>query len=125
VLALAAERAVQRILRIDVANLAHFRAPKRCESSRSLPAGETTRGHDPSPQGPAVSAGVPFDGMIHRAKVSPRTQSMLLRRMPRSRLVTFTHNFRELCNGDQLGRSDYHRTCLWSHTEGLRMEAGS
>ena len=29
------------------------------------------------------------------------------------RLVTFTHNFSELCNGDQLGRSDYHRTCLW------------
>ena len=28
------------------------------------------------------------------------------------RLVTFTHNSGELCNGDQLGRSDYHRTCL-------------
>jgi hypothetical protein len=68
---------------------------------------------------------LPFDGMIHRAKVPPWTQSMLLRRMQRSRLATFTHNFSELCNGDQLGRSDYQRTCLWSHAEGLRIEAGS
>jgi hypothetical protein len=28
---------------------------------------------------------------------------MLLQRMQRSRLATFTHNFRERCNGDQLG----------------------
>ena len=83
------------------------------------------REHDPIPWGPAVSAGAPFDGMIHRAKVPPWTQSMLLRRMQRSRLATFTHNFSELCNGDQLGRSDYQRTCLWSYAEGLRIEAGS
>jgi hypothetical protein len=28
-------------------------------------------------------------------------------------LVTLTHNFSELPDGEQLGRSDYHRTCLW------------
>src|ERR1700726_1884089 len=39
VLALAAERAVERVLRIAAADLAHFRAPKRCESSQSLPRG--------------------------------------------------------------------------------------
>src|ERR1700693_3594833 len=37
VLALAAERAGERVLRIAAADLAHFRAPKRYESSRSLP----------------------------------------------------------------------------------------
>src|ERR1700726_1453559 len=37
VLALAAERAVERVLRIVAANFAHFRAPKRYESSRLLP----------------------------------------------------------------------------------------
>src|SRR5215469_7825984 len=37
VLALAAERAVERILRVAAANLAHFRTPKRCESLQSLP----------------------------------------------------------------------------------------
>ena len=50
---------------------------------------------------------------------------MLLRRMQRSRLATFTHNFSELCNGDQLEGSDYHRTCHWGHAEGLRIEVGS
>jgi len=29
------------------------------------------------------------------------------------RLVTFTHNFSQLRNEDQLGRADYRRTCLW------------
>ncbi len=29
------------------------------------------------------------------------------------RVVTFMHNYGELCNGDQLGRSDYHWNCLW------------
>ena len=37
VLALAAERAVERILGFAAANLAHFRVPRRCRSSRSLP----------------------------------------------------------------------------------------
>ena len=37
VLALAAERAVERVLRIAAADLAHFRAPTRCKSSQSLP----------------------------------------------------------------------------------------
>ena len=37
VLALAAERAVERVLQIAAADLAHFRAPTRCESSLSLP----------------------------------------------------------------------------------------
>src|ERR1700722_10104792 len=36
VLALAAERAVERVLRIAAANLAHFRAPKKCESSQMV-----------------------------------------------------------------------------------------
>src|ERR1700688_678090 len=50
VLALAAERAVERVLRIAAANLAHFRALTRCQSSQSLPpAGETKRGQNPSP----------------------------------------------------------------------------
>ena len=29
------------------------------------------------------------------------------------RLVTFTHNFSQLRNENQLGRVDYHRTCIW------------
>ena len=37
VLALAAERAVERILRFAATDLAHFRAPAICESSQSLP----------------------------------------------------------------------------------------
>ena len=37
-LALAAEQAVERVLQIAVANLAHFRAPTRGESAQSLPA---------------------------------------------------------------------------------------
>src|SRR5580704_15397443 len=36
VLTLAAERAVERVLRIASAELAHFRAPTRCESSQAL-----------------------------------------------------------------------------------------
>ena len=47
VLALAAERAVERVLGIAAANLAHFRAPTRCESSQSLPR--------------RLQPGVPFD----------------------------------------------------------------
>ena len=35
--ALAAERAVERVLRIAVADLTHFRGPTRCESSQSPP----------------------------------------------------------------------------------------
>src|ERR1700732_1399492 len=54
-LALAAERAVERVLRIAAAYLAHFRVPKRYESSQSLP-----RRIDQA-----------------RAKVPPWTQSML------------------------------------------------
>src|SRR6516164_1860547 len=38
-LALAAERAVERVLRIAVADLAHFRASTRCESSQPISAG--------------------------------------------------------------------------------------
>src|SRR5262249_24890549 len=37
VLALAAERAVERVLGVAVADLAHFRTPTRCQSSQSLP----------------------------------------------------------------------------------------
>src|SRR3974377_2476217 len=43
-LALAAERAVERVLRIAVADLAHFRASTRCVSSQLLPPNR-----DPSP----------------------------------------------------------------------------
>src|SRR4249920_951728 len=49
VLALAAERAVERVLRFAAANLAHFRVLTRCESSQSLPPGQTRRAYDPSP----------------------------------------------------------------------------
>jgi hypothetical protein len=49
VLALAAERAVERVLRIAAADLTHSRASTRCKSSQSLPAGQNRRGHDPSP----------------------------------------------------------------------------
>src|SRR5205807_1443254 len=37
VLALAAERAVERILGFAAADLAHLRTPTKCESSQSLP----------------------------------------------------------------------------------------
>src|SRR5580704_8229255 len=36
-LALAAERAVERVLRFAAADFAHFRVPTRCKSSQSLP----------------------------------------------------------------------------------------
>src|ERR1700674_1115363 len=37
VVALAAERAMERVLRIAAAGLVHLSTPTRCESSRSLP----------------------------------------------------------------------------------------
>src|SRR6516225_8544001 len=55
-LALAAERAVERVLRITVADLAHLRASTRCESWLLL-----RPNRDPSPRGSVISAGAPFD----------------------------------------------------------------
>src|SRR6476646_32415 len=49
VLALAAERTVERVLRFAAADLAHFRVPTRCELSKSLPRAQTRRPQDPSP----------------------------------------------------------------------------
>src|SRR6185312_7175243 len=70
-LALAAERAVKRVLRFAAADLAHFRAPTRCDSSqsprrRAKPSVRTI----PLSERPADLAGA-LHRIIHRAKVSP------------------------------------------------------
>src|SRR6516164_11698606 len=63
-LALAAERAVERVLRIVVADLAHFRASTRCESSQLLPPTAI-----PLLEGRPSQLGFPSTLMIHRARV--------------------------------------------------------
>jgi hypothetical protein len=69
VLALAAERAVERVLGIAAADLAHFRALTICESSKSLPNQACARSL--SLRGRPNQPGVPFNLMIHRAKYLP------------------------------------------------------
>src|SRR6516164_3023359 len=54
-LALAAERAVERVLRIAVADLAHL------ELDKMRVVAAVTPNRDPSPRGSAISAGAPFD----------------------------------------------------------------
>ena len=59
-----------------------------------------------------------------------RKEDLFLKRMssPSRRLVTFTHNFNELCNGELLWRSNRIITPPGfgqSHTGSLRIEVGS
>src|SRR6516162_11111867 len=62
-LALAAERAVERVLRIAVTDLAHFRASTRCESSQPLPPTAI-----PLLEGWPSQLGFPSILMIHRGQ---------------------------------------------------------